>query len=65
MRIFYTEYPTTKFMASDDDEALDRTNAAVVYRESDSENGTPFVILRNENRGGFGNIKFAYVNLML
>lgn len=51
MRIFYTEYPTTKFMASDDDEALDRTNAAVVYRESDSENGTPFVILRNENRG--------------
>jgi hypothetical protein len=38
-------------MASDDDEALDRTNAAVVYRESDSENGTTFVILRNENRG--------------
>ena len=51
MRIYYTEYPTTKFMASDDEEALNKTNAAVVYRESDSEDGTPFVILRNEKRG--------------
>ena len=50
MNIYYTEYPTTKFMASTDDEALDKTNAAVVYRESGSEDGIPFIILRNEKR---------------
>lgn len=51
MRIYYTEYPTTEFMASNDEEALNKTNAAFVYRESDSENGLPFIVLRNEKRG--------------
>lgn len=44
--IYYTEYPTSKFNASSDEEALKKTTAKVVYRESDTKNGIPFVILR-------------------
>lgn len=46
---YYTEYPTWRFVAYNDEEALSRTNAKVVYRENDnSTDGTPFVILRND-----------------
>lgn len=48
MRI-YTEYPTTEFNAESDSEALEKTKALVVYRESDTPDGTPFVILRKKD----------------
>jgi hypothetical protein len=48
LRWYYTEYPMWKFVADNDEEALNRTNAKVVYREDDtSPDGIPFVILRN------------------
>lgn len=49
MRTYYTEYPTGQFQSKNDSEALNSTNAKVVYRESDeTPDGTPFVILRDE-----------------
>lgn len=52
MTMYYTEYPTTEFYAFSDTEALDQTNALVVYKESDTEDGTPFIILRDEYKKG-------------
>lgn len=49
MKKYYTEYPKTEFVAKDDSEALSKTKAMFVYCESDTKDGTPFVILRDEN----------------
>lgn len=46
MNIYYTEYPRSEFTAKSDDEALKQTIALFVYRESDTDNGIPFIILR-------------------
>jgi hypothetical protein len=47
--IYYTEYPTATFTSSTDEEALKQTKALVVYRESDTKDGLPFIILRDKN----------------
>ncbi len=47
MIIYYTEYPKGQFQAFNDNEALSKTNSKVVYKESDTKNGTPFIIVRN------------------
>ena len=49
MNTYYTEYPTTEFKAENDKVALEKTKAKVVYRESDTENGRPFIMLREFN----------------
>lgn len=46
-RWYYTEYPTWQFEANSDEEALLISKAKVLYRESDTEDGTPFIMLRN------------------
>ena len=46
MTTYYTEYPTGQFTAASDEEALKKTCAAVVYKESDTPDGTPFIDLR-------------------
>lgn len=48
MRTYYEEYPTGEFKAVSDEMALKISRAKVLYRESDSVNGEPFVILREE-----------------
>ena len=45
---YYTEWPTGQFSAASDQEALRKTNALVVYRESNTDDGTPFVMVRQE-----------------
>jgi hypothetical protein len=47
MKRYYTEFPMDEFDAASDEEALNRTKAQFVYTESDTENGLPFIILRN------------------
>lgn len=47
MIIYYTEYPKGQFQAFDDKEALTKTTAKVVYRESGSPDGTPFIVIRD------------------
>lgn len=44
---YYTEWPTREFDAISDEEALAKTNALFVYKESDTENGLPFITLRD------------------
>lgn len=51
MPTYYTEEPYGDFRAEDDEQALLLTEAAFVYRESDTEDGKPFVILREEQVG--------------
>jgi hypothetical protein len=46
---YYTEYPTGSFVAASDAEAL-HSKARVIYRESDTADGKPFVILREPTR---------------
>jgi len=46
--IYYTEYPTYEFEADSDEEALKLTDSKVVYRESDTPDGMPFIILRDD-----------------
>lgn len=46
--IYYGEYPTCRFYAVDDEDAMSRSSSKVLYREGDSKDGRPFVILRNE-----------------
>lgn len=46
--IYYTEWPTGQFSAVSDQEALRKTNALVVYRESDTDDGIPFTMVRRE-----------------
>lgn len=43
---YYTENPKGEFDCESDEKALKQTNAKFVYRESDSMDGKPFVILR-------------------
>ena len=50
-RWYYTEYPTRQFQANSDDEAMSMSKAKVLYRESDTEDGTPFIMLRNSFNG--------------
>jgi len=45
--VYYTEYPESFFYAASDAVALQTTTALVVYRESNTMNGRPFVILRD------------------
>lgn len=49
MKTYYTEYPTGLFEAVDDSSALNQSLAKVIYRESDTEDGLPFVFIRQEN----------------
>jgi hypothetical protein len=46
---YYTEYPTTTFRAVNDDVALQHTKAKIVYRESDTIDGRPFIFLRKSD----------------
>ena len=48
MTIYYTEYPTGEFEAASDEEALKYSEAALVYKESDTPDGLPFIVLRPE-----------------
>ena len=45
--IYYTEYPTGQFTASSDEEALRKTKALVLYRESETFDGRPFIMLKD------------------
>jgi hypothetical protein len=45
--VYYTEYPCGEFKAEDDVQALAICRAAVIYRDSLTENGLPVVILRD------------------
>lgn len=47
MTTYYTEYPTKQFQASNDRDALAKTAAKVVYKESGSPDGTPFIVIRD------------------
>lgn len=44
--IYYTEYPTTEFKTNSDKKAIKLSKAKVIYRESDSIDGRPFIIIR-------------------
>lgn len=46
VKIYYTEYPTSEFKATSDNEALKVSKAKVIYRESETSDGRPFVMLR-------------------
>ena len=46
--IYYTEYPTGQFNANSDSEALNKSKAKVIYRESNSQTGRPFIILKEK-----------------
>lgn len=46
-KIYYTEYPTGSFLASTDIEALSLSSAKIIYRESNTKDGTPFKIIRD------------------
>lgn len=48
LMMYYTEYPTGKFQAGSDKIALMLSKAKVLYRESETEDGKPFVMLREE-----------------
>ncbi len=48
--MYYTEYPLSSFYAKDDEEALLKSSSKVIYKESDTENGLPFIVLRDEER---------------
>jgi hypothetical protein len=47
LRKYYTEYPTGEFLSSSDNAALGFSTAKVIYRESDTEDGRPFVFIRD------------------
>ena len=47
MRIYYTEYPRGQFKAESDSKALEVSKAQVIYRESDSKDGRPFITIRD------------------
>lgn len=46
MTKYYTEYPTQEFWCESDEKALEVTKARVVYKESNSKDGLPFIMLR-------------------
>ena len=52
MTIYYTEYPTGSFKAKSDAEALALAKAKVLYKESDTPDGTPFIMVRVEATHG-------------
>lgn len=46
---YYTEYPTTTFKAESDNVALIKAkHCKVLYRESNSKDGMPFIFLKEE-----------------
>lgn len=46
-RIYYTEFPTGEFEAKSDEEALQISTAKFIYKESDTTDGRPFIVLRD------------------
>ena len=50
MKNYYTEFPESEFRAKDDIDAQRSTTAKFLYRESDTPDGTPFVVLRDETQ---------------
>lgn len=44
MIIYYTEYPKGEFRANSDKEALEKSKAKLIYKET--EDGKSFIILR-------------------
>ena len=51
MTTYYEEYPTGRFLGKSDAHALLISKARVLYRESPTPDGTPFVVLRDEMEG--------------
>lgn len=47
---YYTENPTGQFESRNDEEALTSSNAKIIYRESETDNGLPFIILRDVSK---------------
>lgn len=48
MPTYYTEYPKGEFYADNDDEALAyEPDAKVIYKESDTKDGFPIIIIRD------------------
>jgi hypothetical protein len=48
MPIYYTEYPTGEFFADNDEEALlYEPDAKVIYKESDTADGFPMIVIRD------------------
>lgn len=43
---YYTEFPTSKFTANSDEEALASTAAKVVYKDSNPGDKKPYILLR-------------------
>ena len=50
MTKYYTEYPKGYLYAKDDDEVLVVCSARLIYRESDTEDGRPFIVIRDNTR---------------
>lgn len=48
--IYYTEYPMGQFYAEGDEEAKQISKALVIYKESDTRDGTPFLIIRESTK---------------
>lgn len=46
--IYYTEYPTGQFECESDEKAREN-KAKVIYRESDTRDGRPFVMVKESN----------------
>jgi hypothetical protein len=46
MTIYYTEYPKGEFQARTDDEALKKSHARIIYKESETVDGRPFIFVR-------------------
>lgn len=46
MKMYYTNYPRGQFQAKSDSKALEISKAKVIYKDNDTSDGTPFIILR-------------------
>lgn len=47
MTQYYTEFPRGSLQAENDEEALKKTKAKVIYKESDTKDGIPFIMVRD------------------
>ena len=47
-KIYYTEYPRGQFKAENDSEALNKSKALLIYKESETINGLPMIIIRED-----------------
>ena len=50
MNKYYTEYPYGEFSAQDDEAALKISDAEIIYKESDTVDGLPLVMLRDKRK---------------